>query len=625
MDTEKRKTHKKPRNIARLPLAALYEEGITLEQFAANPSGWGYNPPLDLMFQHPFSDSRQSKIVGLSDRGSPILCREYQLRSMYQHVDSVTKRKLYCMNSRNRRWEVLDKPKIIYPLGTSAPPIKTLGDVFNRAVKYRVSISQAKSIKRYYNSSKKNIDQTRCAAVLEGMIEEQLTRLCGRDVTQITHLAFALNRAVKQRDVKQPVFVIESLNAQTTPSCLLPDIIVRYAAITTYDGQIIGQNKARQWFLCQGYGDYRPRAYSITTISGTKYCADFVKMNSALFGDCGTCGCTDLISLLDGSTSSWGVRSMICTACRERSNQTVISNYSTNVLSALEYGFRLCDSEQQPAQAHAIRPIWLGIELEVHPRPDNTTAGALKKCAKAFQDDDKGAFAIFKRDGSIPDDGFEIVTLPATLAYHRHIWERFFDRTIGASRSLRSWETGKCGMHVHIDIRAFSPLQLGRFMEFYNARCNNAFMSSIAGREIHAGASYCPTDTNIKIRHAKHVFYVRDGRCEKKAVRGFQHYAATGISKSTDGNTLEVRIFRGNVARVGFFKNLEFVQATVLFAKETSNVKLHHKDFLAWFDTPNNRGAFKILWAWLVKKALLKSDHKPLQEGDFERYLEAEI
>ena len=56
-------------------------------------------------------------------------------------------------------------------------------------------------------------------------------------------------------------------------------------------------------------------------------------------------------------------------------------------------------------------------------------------------------FALCKHDGSL-ENGFEIVTAPATLSVHKDRWAKFCEKNY--ADSLSSWNTATCGMHVHV-------------------------------------------------------------------------------------------------------------------------------------------------------------------------------
>lgn len=248
-------------------------------------------------------------------------------------------------------------------------------------------------------------------------------------------------------------------------------------------------------------------------------------------------------------------------------------------------GFRYLPTERLP-----VEPLWLGVELEVQPKDKSDRD---LKWAHAIRDT-LGDFAIMKRDGSI-GFGVEIVTVPATLAYHRQAWDRFFDE---AAPLLISWSAKNgnseavCGMHVHMSRAALTPYQHGKMLVFINNASNKRLIETLAGRY---GSSF----SRISERKVTHGL-------KKHEASHSGHYEALSTSTHTNGKTVELRIFRGNVARHGFFRNLEFTQALAEFCAETSHQYLQEIHFFNWMSFPENFKRFPVLAAWLQKKGFIK-------------------
>jgi len=221
---------------------------------------------------------------------------------------------------------------------------------------------------------------------------------------------------------------------------------------------------------------------------------------------------------------------------------------------------------------------YYGIELEVMQRKERV---GRKLTATVVLDQLGRKFAILKYDSSIGGNGFEIVSTPATLAYHKTAWNKFFDKDEGVCQHLKSYHTGTCGMHVHISRDAFLPLHHGKFVVFYNAKENLKFIERTAGR---GKNSYCKfVNKGIK-----------DGLNNP---RSGDKYEAVNVKKK---DTLEVRIFRGNVKKAGFIKNIEFCDATYHFTKEASHSKLTYEDFLNWLKDPKNGCRYMNLLKFLM-------------------------
>lgn len=236
-------------------------------------------------------------------------------------------------------------------------------------------------------------------------------------------------------------------------------------------------------------------------------------------------------------------------------------------------------------------PVFLGIELEVERNTKTPTKIEHMVAADLGMD-----YVILKSDSSI-QDGFEIVTAPATLGYHLKAWDRFFENS---AKFLQSWASGRCGMHVHITRKAFTPMHLGKLNTFLNNVENREFITTIAGRSSNYSKFLEDKPFNTKSKIISQLCGLRSEleKAQTEAARipivskinavkarlsnrndinqflveldgvglGDRH-AALNVTKR---GTVEIRIFRGNVSKVGFLKNLEFVHAAVEFTREAT-------------------------------------------------------
>lgn len=180
----------------------------------------------------------------------------------------------------------------------------------------------------------------------------------------------------------------------------------------------------------------------------------------------------------------------------------------------------------------------MGVELEVELADgedqdrDSTARAVLEHVSN---------FCILKDDGSL-NSGFEIVSCPCTLDQHKILWESFFNWKPTAL--LRSANTSTCGMHVHLSRAPLSHLQLGKMLVFINEPSNKWFIRRIAQRN---------SDRWAKVEKKKH------SDCRHYPD---ERYQAVNLLNQ---NTVEFRIFKGNLKKESFFKNIEFVHALTMF------------------------------------------------------------
>lgn len=260
----------------------------------------------------------------------------------------------------------------------------------------------------------------------------------------------------------------------------------------------------------------------------------------------------------------------------------MLLSYSEDVIK-IKKGFRKTLKEPKTR-------LFYGVELEALVKPNKDFFDALDHI-----NDDLQSYAILKEDGSLygeTGEGLEIVTVPATLQFHKNVlWKKFF--TKGHSyKLLRGWNTSCCGMHIHFSRAALNNETQSRILYFYHAEDNAEFLTKIAGRYVGDGAEYC------KIQPKE----LKDSKPESCYFRG-----SIAVSQKNKGKTFEVRIFKSNVSKFGVFRGLEFVAATIAFSKQALNEesKLTHKEFLAWFNTPYQRTKYPHLKRHLVQLKLL--------------------
>ena len=171
--------------------------------------------------------------------------------------------------------------------------------------------------------------------------------------------------------------------------------------------------------------------------------------------------------------------------------------------------------------------------------------------------------AYIKHDSSL-DDGFEIVTEPHSLDQLENLdWD--FLRTL-RSRGYRSWDTGTCGIHVHVSRTAFR--NAGKHNEAHELRFqkliydNASQVRTIAGRTSHYAQFQDKGNLVMKVKHGQSA----------------DRYEAIN---SQNTHTLEVRVFRGSLKKTRILSAVEFIHSAVEY---TRFMKIDPKaKQLSWF------------------------------------------
>ena len=275
----------------------------------------------------------------------------------------------------------------------------------------------------------------------------------------------------------------------------------------------------------------------------------------------------DEIMHLDDSFSPSDVDGVYCEACAEgeltwcencdryyRYECCDDDGYDYNGIH--DYGYRpdaLFKSTDRDIEGKGPNPYrglpYLGMELETE--ATNCTLSDGVEIANEHSRDESVYY--LKSDGSL-NYGFELVTHPMTLdwAMTKFPWQ-VVDELRKAG--MRSYNTRSCGVHIHINRRAFaSASHLWKFCYLINK--NQSFSESIAGRRNNQFATFEGQVKQAGGVIAKKFPYQQQGR-----------YTSINL---TNHSTIEVRIFKGTLKVSRLKAYLQFVDAVYNYTKELS-------------------------------------------------------
>lgn len=233
---------------------------------------------------------------------------------------------------------------------------------------------------------------------------------------------------------------------------------------------------------------------------------------------------------------------------------------------------------------------YMGFELEAEIR-NTAPADITEQVLNAFGKE----YVVLERDGSVPG-GLEAKSVPATLKYHRYKAAKFFDN-MKLKSHLNSFNASvSCGIHVHISRNAFTGLHLAKFMKFINMGDNSIFIDRLAQRKDNHFSRFADWK-DVKGRksvtqYANHI----GGKLSYMPSDNRGHYCAVNTANR---ETIEVRIFKGNLAKLHFYKNIEFVHALWAFTKNCSLQDVGYKDFIHWLFKENNSD-YAELMQWVI-------------------------
>lgn len=191
--------------------------------------------------------------------------------------------------------------------------------------------------------------------------------------------------------------------------------------------------------------------------------------------------------------------------------------------------------------------FYMGVELEIDKGgEDEEHARHLLDCVNDYNE-----YIYIKHDGSI-DNGFEIVSHPATLEYHtKNIqWAKLMSEAVNLD--YRSHDTSTCGLHIHISRKAFGDTyesqedNIAKIIYFIE---NNWYSLLTFTRR---------TEANLEHWAARYGIEPTVSDTYKKAKENRNRYKCINLQND---NTVEFRMFRGTLKYSTFIATLQFVTA----------------------------------------------------------------
>lgn len=255
-------------------------------------------------------------------------------------------------------------------------------------------------------------------------------------------------------------------------------------------------------------------------------------------------------------------------------------------------------------------PIFMGIEIEVVPREAHRSNSGRSALVSKISNSSFGDHCIIKSDASIGDYGFEIVTIPATLNYHRDMFiNHFFDKTNALHKDILA--TATCGIHVHISKKAFaSKLELGRFITFINKPENAFFITDMSGRK---GNDYCQKFV-LKGKNEKGIDL--SAKIAKSinmtgSTHAFNRKSAVNLCTPA---TVEIRIFKASNSKNNVIRKVEFCESLVHFASMSGNQDMTVEKYVDFVMQKDRCKDYPHLIRWLGSKNYVTHETKRVKE-----------
>lgn len=214
--------------------------------------------------------------------------------------------------------------------------------------------------------------------------------------------------------------------------------------------------------------------------------------------------------------------------------------------------------------------LYFGIEIETEVSRGGMDITACSEYAVRLEHEYD--LAYLKHDGSL-NNGFEIVTHPASHAYYKKednpLWETL-ETLRQRPYAMKSWDTGTCGLHIHISRAGFSSgSHQHRFLQLVYS--NPEFYSTLAGREashwakfddvVRAEREYDPYGSTLGYKQWRSYKHKLEHHNNNRSDR----YSAVN---TLNRHTLEMRIFRGSINSKTVKAALDLAHASVEYTRE---------------------------------------------------------
>lgn len=194
------------------------------------------------------------------------------------------------------------------------------------------------------------------------------------------------------------------------------------------------------------------------------------------------------------------------------------------------------------------QPLYMGVELEVQREYDYIEYS--KKFIKFLKEQKTDKHFYLKNDSSLHGKGFEIVTHPFTLQYaHKNLGFQKILKWLKENKLDYGKETGDCGLHVHISKDWFEELDVTKLRLFF--RQNQTQLKKFARRNGH-NENYCQFEQTTV----------------KDIIAGSEPGGRGAINLASSRETIEIRIFRGEVDIQWFVAVIQFIDAISNFVKK---------------------------------------------------------
>lgn len=295
--------------------------------------------------------------------------------------------------------------------------------------------------------------------------------------------------------------------------------------------------------------------------------------------NCSCCGiCNELVTFIN----THGQETTMCKCCISNKNINITTcnkcnieyeyNYSTNdydtICSSMCHKCYLEYAEERDEEYNSLgwgyRPdpiffggekndnkLFMGIELETDDGEEDLVRSLKEDLIKSHELNINGyGYGMFwgKEDGSLSDNGMEIVSHPATLEYHKttDVWKKMLEKVQDAK--LKSNDCSNCGIHIHMNRSYLTNEQIHKLDALVNL--------------------YSRTFRRFARRNSRDYAIYNPNKTENNLGRNNNNNSRYSCLNFHNSQTVEWRIFKGNTKYESIMALFELIQGCCDFVKQ---------------------------------------------------------
>ena len=297
------------------------------------------------------------------------------------------------------------------------------------------------------------------------------------------------------------------------------------------------------YFCCDDCGDYFTGSEVQTDNYGGVVCDHCYEWN-------GWCTCDNCGELLRDRNANWDddAEEYFCDSCWSERPRKHIQSYGYKPTPV----FQLRSSEKIKADS----VLTFGVELEVDGGCD------AENLASDLAEVEQPVY--FKHDGSLLD-GVEIVSHPASLAYHQYELRWAELTRICKAHGFKSHDAGTCGLHIHIGVDQFGT----NWQDRDRVSANLVLIANAIWDELVKFSRRSPEQLHWADRPylpELDAGLMTDDELTELAIRRTRHNTRYTAVNLMNGNTAELRIFRGTLKRDTLIASIQLANNMAKFA-----------------------------------------------------------